>query len=207
MIRRGIRERVFGTGLCGAPARLFPAILALSIALVGCQTYNVQTDWDPSIAFGRLQSFYFVDPPEIEGMDPFADNSLLRKRVRFAVETALTERGYRPASSRSQADFLVTFLVILDDRYQVSGASLDGRGFRRRGGHLGHSHSITDLYAYQESTLILDLLDPSTEELLWRGWGTGIVGTRSRDRGRERMEKGVRAILRAFPPQAPSADG
>src|SRR6056297_3251660 len=55
------------------------AILVLCMLLGGCRTFNVQTDWDPEARFERLQRFQFVEPPAVEGADPFADNSLLRK--------------------------------------------------------------------------------------------------------------------------------
>lgn len=36
---------------------------------------------------------------------------------------------------------------------------------------------------------------------MWRGWGTGMLTTRDRDRDPETLERGVRAILDAFPPE------
>ncbi len=56
----------------------------------------------------------------------------------------------------------------------------------------------------QESTLIIDFLDPNSDDLIWRGWGTGIVRTRDRNQAGDRLTKGVEAILRAFPPEQES---
>lgn len=179
--------------------------LGLSIASAGCQTYNVQTDWDSTVVFDGLQKFNFVEPPAAEGGDPFADNTLLRKRVRLAVESVLVERGYRAVASPELADFLVTYTVVLDEELRVDGISSTGGGFYRRGGGFGSVYTSANVRAYQESTLILDLLEPSSKELVWRGWGTGIVGTRDRDRGDKRMETGIRAILDEFPPEVEAA--
>ena len=52
--------------------------LALAIASMGCGTFNVQTDWDREVAFEELQRFHWVEPPEREDANPFADNTLLR---------------------------------------------------------------------------------------------------------------------------------
>jgi hypothetical protein len=185
------------------PGKLLLPILALvylSLVLVGCRSFNVQTDWDSAVAFGELKNFHFVEPPKIEGADPFADNSLLRKRVQRAVEQVLIERGYRSAGTREDADFVVTFAVLLDQEFRVNGVSAGGGGYRGRGYGVGGGYSSANVRSFQESTLLLDLLNPSTEDILWRGWGTGIVGTRDRDRSDERMDKGVRAILDKFPP-------
>ena len=41
---------------------------------------------------------------------------------------------------------------------------------------------------------------------MWRGWGTGMLGTRDRVRSPEVLEEGVRAILERFPPQPDAED-
>ena len=179
-------------------------VLFLAIASTGCRSFNVQTDWDATVAFSTLQTFYVVEPPKMEGADPFADNSLLRKRVQAAVEAVLVERGYRRAGTREEADFVVTFAVLLDQELRVNGVSSTAGGYRGRGYAGGGFYSSANVRSFQESVLLLDLLDPSTEDILWRGWGTGIVGTKDRDRRNSRMDKGVRAILKKFPPESGS---
>ena len=182
---------------------LFLAVSGLTIGLIGCQTFNVRTDWDPGISFTAMQEYYWLEPPEVEGANPFADNTLLRKRVRFAVEAELNKRGFRVTDGRSDAYFLVTYSVILEERFRVRGFSSTG-GFHRNYHHgyhgFGHIYSSGFVRAYQESTLIIDFLDPNNDDLIWRGWGSGIVRTRDKKRAGNRLEKGVEAILRAFPP-------
>ena len=60
---------------------------------------------------------------------------------------------------------------------------------------VGYSGSTT----YQEGTLILDVIDPATQQIAWRGWGT----SQSRDPQMrpERLRKTVAAILARFPPK------
>lgn len=176
----------------------------LGSGLVGCRTFGVQTDWDPTVDFDALRRFHFVEPPEREDPNPFADNTLLRKRLRHAIESVLAERGFAAIATRDAADFLVTYDVLLEDRLRVDGISSStgvGRVHRRGYGfHTGVSSAT--VRPYQESTLILDVMDPTTGDLVWRGWGTGIVRTRDRNRDRDRLLEGIRAILDEFPPEA-----
>ena len=181
------------------------ALLALGMLLVGCRTFNVQTDWDPAAPFEQLSRFHFVEPVPVEGADPFADNTLLRKRVRYAVEKVLEERGYLKAETREEADFLISYEVLLDRELRVDGVTSRAGGYYRSDPFFGAGVSTATVRSYQESTLVLDVKDPATEDLIWRGWGTGIVGTRDRDRGQERIEDGVRAILDRFPPEGSSS--
>ncbi|MEE8165677.1 MAG: DUF4136 domain-containing protein [Myxococcota bacterium] len=178
--------------------------LFLSLAF-GCHSIRVHTDWDPEISFMSLSRFAWLEPPEIEGANPFADNSLLRKRLRGALHEALAERGYRKVETPEEVNFLVTYSVILDERIRVDGSYSTGYGGYGRHG-FGHAYSNSRVRNYQESTLIIDLLDPKSQDLIWRGWGSGVVATRDRDRDGRRLNSGVRQILNAFPPDSPGSE-
>ncbi len=199
--------------IAGEPARgasgrraLLLLCSALWVAFLGCRTFDVRSDWDTTRVFGGERRFFFVEPPSEPVSDPFADNSLLRKRVRGAIETTLVQRGFVLAADRAEADLLVTYHVVLEERMRVDGVSSStGIGYYRQSWGVGVAQSSANVRPYQESTLVIDFLDPASEELVWRGWGTGMLATRSRERGPERLAKGVAAILAAFPP-APSDD-
>lgn len=174
-------------------------ILALMPMLGGCRTFDVHHDWDPDYVYTALNRFMLVDPPKREYANPFADNALLRKRITAALDSVLTERGFTRVEDR--ADFLVTYEVLLEDRLRVDGVSSSiGTGFGRYARVVGSVHSSATIRSYQEATLIVDVLDPVSRNLVWRGWGTGMLRTRDRDRGNERLKEGVSQILEGFPP-------
>lgn len=174
----------------------------LLILIGGCQSIRVHTDFDPAISFSSMEQFAWLEPPRVEGASPFADNDLLRKRLRAAIELRLGARGYRLVETPEEADFLATYGVVLEDRIRDDGGLSIGFGGYRRYGY-GSVYSGRSIRNYQESTLIIDILDPATEELLWRGWGSGLLGTRDRDRNDRRLEEGIRQILKRFPPEGP----
>ena len=182
-------------------------VLGLFLSLVfGCISMRVRTDWDPDMSFTDLERFVWLEPPSAEGASPFADNSLLRKRLRVALHDALALRGYRKVESVEEADFVVTYSVILEDQIRVDGTYYGGYGSYRRHG-FGHAHySNRYVRNFQESTLILDLLDPESEDLIWRGWSNGVVATRDRSPNEKRLNKGVRRILDLFPPNPPESE-
>ena len=59
---------------------------------------------------------------------------------------------------------------------------------------MGPRESTTE---YTEGTLILDIIDVKTDELLWRGSVSGDVEDTSRLR--KKLEKGIRAIMKKYP--------
>lgn len=185
------------------PGRLMAA-LSILLLVAGCRTFNVRSDWDEGVAFEELRRYVWLEPPSSPGADPFADNSLLRKRVRGAIEANLTARGFEAVEAREQADFVVTYGVQLDEKLRVNGGGGFYGGFGGFGRWpVGYGTGIgtTDVRNYQEATLIVDFLDPKSDELLWRGWGNGFLQTRDRDRGQERFEAGIKAVLDAYPPR------
>lgn len=178
------------------------ALLLALLAVAGCARFNVRSDWDRSASFESFERYELAEPPALDaGTDPFQDNSLVRKRLRRSLETALADRGYRRVEAGQGADFVVTWSVQVDDRLRVDdvgGVGVYpgfGYGWGGRGG-------ATNIRNYQESTLVIDFLSVETREILWRGWGTGIVTTRDRTRSEARMLSGVQAILGKFPPPA-----
>ncbi len=178
----------------------------LLVAVVGCSGVRVRTDFDDSVSFEAMQRYAWVEPPEYERNDPFADNGLLRKRLREAIHTELATRGYRFVEEPAEADFLITYSVVLDDRLRVEGGSGyvgDGYYYGHRG--YGSVYSSPSVRNYQESTLVIDVLEPEESGLVWRGWASGVVGTRDRNRSNETLERGVRRILSRFPPPPPDS--
>ena len=174
---------------------------ALLLPLVGCQAFTVRSDWDRGITFSSFRDYFWIEPLEREKASPFADNTLLRKRVRAVVEDELTRRGLRRSQSRADADFLVTYTVLVEERLDVDGLDAFIGGSYHHGHHsLGSFRSTTSVDSFQEATLIIDFLDPKSEALVWRGWGKGMLGTRDRERDYATLARGVEAILAKYPP-------
>ena len=168
----------------------------LILSIPACTTIRVETDWDRQAPLASLATFAWEEPPEPpQSVNPFADNSLLRKRVRQAAEQALQSRGFRLVPAE-EAEFLVTFVVTLEERLRATGSHSGYWGHRPRYG--GYVYSRTDVRSFQDGTLVIDIVDPDSRNLLWRGWARGLVPTA--DRNRDRIHEGVRRILRKFPP-------
>lgn len=196
------------------PTRLLSsALLALALlAAAGCTTVRVKTDHDPDREFSGLRTFAWLEPPlreqpkpeTGEDVDPFAHNTLLDKRVRSAVEAELTGRGYAPAAEGETPDFLLRYHVILRDR-TVSQPVFVGGGYHR----YPYSYSgYYGTYTYEEGTLVLDVIDPGSRQIAWRGWGRGRTG--DEHLGAEEVKTYVAEILERFPPEpaeAPASAG
>lgn len=193
-----------------APLRRLGLLLGLLVltVLMGCQSFNVRSDWDESVSFDGFERYLWLEPPVTPGSDPFADNSLLRKRVRTAIEANLNARGFQAVEDPDEADFVVTYGVVVDEKLKVTGGGATavggfGYGYGRWPVGVGGVYGATDVRDYQEAILIIDFLAPGSRDLVWRGWGSGFLQTRDRTRGKQRFEAGIKAVLDAFPPGRP----
>jgi len=179
------------------------AAVAAVVLLAGCRI-PVKTDYDPATDFAQLASFGWLEPPlreapgESEAPDPFVRNTLLDKRVRDAVTRELAARGYRHAADDETPDFLVRYQVVAKqvtrDRPVVVGG---GFGYGRY--PFGYGSSVAyGADSYEEGTLILDVIDPETDSIAWRGWAAARTDDGYFDAGR--VDRYVHAILERFPP-------
>ena len=185
------------------------ALVSLALLSLACATVRVRTDYDQAVDFTPLRTYAWLDPPLREESrdaggqsgDPFTQNTLIDKRVRGEVETWFGAHGYRAAAEGEEPDFLVRYEVVSQPVTRDSPVYVTG-GFGRYGygygvgSGVGYSQSDT----YQEGTLILDVIDPGTQQLSWRGYGT----SQSRDPhlSDERLSKMVAAVLAKFPPES-----
>jgi hypothetical protein len=195
-------------------AGLTLALASLAVLSLACASVRVRTDYDAAIDFAPLKTYAWLDPPLREesrdeggrGGDPFTENTLVDKRVRDEVEAWLGSHGYRAAAEGEEPDFLVRYELVSREVTRDSPVFVTGGfghyGYGYGGGTgIGYSGSTT----YQEGTLILDVIDPATQQIAWRGWGTAQM--RDPQMSPERLHKTVTAILARFPPKPkPKAD-
>jgi hypothetical protein len=185
--------------VAGTTTACRPALLSLvAVALAGCATQvAVSVDHDRSANFAALRT-YAWRPGAMPGVgDPGFDSTLLDMRVRGAVDRVLAAKGYRQATPGTAADFLVGYYAVV--RQKTSFQTVN----RRYGYHLGPRGGWSPTYAqdYDQGTLLIDVIDPATMNLLWRGAGTGVVDPDASPEKRERrINEAVDAILAKFPP-------
>jgi hypothetical protein len=180
---------------------------ALSLA---CAGVRVQTDYDQQTDFTALKTFAWLDPPLREderaqsGQDPFTTNTLVDKRVRDDVEGWLVAHGYRPAKERESPDFVLRYELSIretagDSPVTVSGGFGSGYGSGGGFGGVGTGVGYSPSTYHQEGTLLVDVIDPETQQVAWRGWATAPA--RDNQIAPQRLHEMVPAILERFPPE------
>jgi hypothetical protein len=154
------------------------AALVLGATLIaGASSASAAThsDFTRSFPLQTLKTFEFKDQRRISH-DPLANNEIWANDVRDAIRKDLTDHGFAEATN-DRPDFSVAYYVGLKDRYDISSIGYGLPLFHRRfGGWWGWPRG-DDVWSvpYTESTLIVDVIDAKTNQLVWRGYDTDTL--------------------------------
>ena len=86
--------------------------------------------------------------------------------------------------------------------YENFGGGWGGWGWRGFGAE-GFGEATTTTETYQTGTLIVDLFDAKTKNLVWRGSVTDMFSDKS-DKNIKKLSNGVRKLFECFPPHSKS---
>lgn len=157
---------------------------------------DVRFDYDTSADFSRLRTYAWLQQPSSAPRDPRIHSDLLDSRVRSAVNDELHAKGY--AESAETPDFRVAYHVVLKERVAATAFPTSyGYGLGR-----WPAASEVQVATYEEGTLLLDVVDGQTNELVWRGAASARIDPdRTPQERTELIRAAVEKMLKDFPPK------
>lgn len=172
------------------------------LLLVGCTGVSVSTDYDNSRQFNNLSTYAWMESKQKLVVDPLVNNDLMNRRIHRAVEASLLAQGYTKASGDESADFFVTYHVSAEDKLSVDSFHAS-YGYYPCWGCYGFGHRFgheTVVRQYKQGTFMVDVVDPASEQLIWRGVAGRKLNSGSPDERDAYVREIVSAILAHFPP-------
>ncbi|UCC73851.1 MAG: DUF4136 domain-containing protein [Gemmatimonadota bacterium] len=176
----------------------------VGFVLAGCSSIKYNYDFDPQGGFAGYETYGWAQTtPEI-GPNPRGVSDLIERRIMGNIDEELAVKGYRKIDSGSP-DFVLNFMLTTAERTDYhtyySGWGYAG-GWYGRGG-VGMGTSQTTAYTYTDGTLIVDIFDAGSRNLVWRGSATGTIEPdMSPEKRNKRIAEVVANILEKFPPQS-----
>jgi hypothetical protein len=164
-------------------------IIAINL-IIGCSPiYNVSYDYDRNVEFRTLRTYGWLPVPEKATV-----NNLDLNRIKKAVDNEMKARGLRISSDNP--NFFVAGHLVKKDKVNVTNW---GYGFSPYGRYWGRGGF--SVYQYEEGTLIIDLVDANSKNLVWRGVAKADVEVATTPEKRDKLINGaVQKILNNFPP-------
>jgi hypothetical protein len=152
---------------------------------------QVKTDYDRAAHFSQYKTYSWE---KVQTPDP-----LWVHRIQAAVDTALAAKGWTQVEAGGDISIVA---IEIDRDHQTLNTFYDdfGGGFRWRGfGGFGEATTTSDTYTV--GTLVVDLFDAKTKNLVWRGVSSGMLSNKS-GKNIENLRKGVEKLFQHFPPDA-----
>src|ERR1700719_3249724 len=163
-------------------------IAAVGIALVlatGSFAQQVKTDYDRSADFSQYKTYSWE---KVQTQDP-----LWVGRIKEAVNTALTAKGLTPVESGGD---IAIVAIEMTKNQQSLNTFYDGFGGGWRWGG-GFGDATTTVDNYKVGTLVVDLFDAKTKNIVWRGSSSDTLSDKS-DKNIKNLDKGVQKMFDHF---------
>ena len=178
--------------------RRFAAPLLLTPLLGACAagiSYN--HDYDPSANFTQLRSYIWAQAQA--GSEPRGVSPLIERRVVAAIDSQLAAKGYTLSNS-GEGDFAVNFEITISQETNYN-TYYTGMGYYGGWyGGMGMASSSTYATTTNNGTLIVDIFDTRSRNLIWRGTAQGTVEPDASMEQKEiRIHEAVAGVLQPFP--------
>lgn len=170
-------------------AAMVLGLLAGALTLA-CSTMTVQTDYDHTINWSQFHTFQIAEGTK----DPV---TFTQKRIEDGITTQLTSKGWQAVTSNP--DIVVYTHVVLSHEKQWNATSTGGFGYRGWGGMGGGMATATQT-TIPIGTLIVDMVNPKTNEMVWRGTAQDQVSGTGADKGQ--VDQAMQKLFANFPPQS-----
>lgn len=185
-------------------------LLALTVLLSSCATVNVDVDYDQAADFAHLYQYAWLEDKQPQsGNALFDSNTLMHDRIRNGVDQWMNEHGYLKGPAK-EADFLVLYRLVVENKTRVTVLNpyydypYSWRFGYRRGFYSSYAWSYypdQQVYEYQRGTLVIDIVEPNSKKLMWRGMSYEDISPHtSREKKQKYVDRAIKAILSRFPP-------
>jgi len=172
--------------------------LAAIVMLAACAK-TPDVDYDKSVDFNTYKTFAWMPEATLENTGNYKISTLTEERVREAVTTQLQNQGME-LSDITKADVLINYHASVDKKIDVDTFNTS---YGSRWNYWGVGYNTqTVTHQYDVGTLILDVVDQQSNQLIWRGAREGrLQKNQTPDERNETIKEVVTIILSEFPPE------
>ena len=145
------------------------SVVLVALFLGACATtMSVSSHVARGADFARYHTYDWGPADDLPTGDPRLDgNPFFQDHLQGAVERQLAARGFERSASGTP-DLLVHYHASIDQR-------LDVHDVNRRYGHCLGDECQAEITTYEAGTLVLDIVDTRTNDVIWRGWAQDSV--------------------------------
>jgi hypothetical protein len=163
----------------------------IATAWVSVFAQQVKTDFDHQANFSQYKTYSWQ---EIKPAD-----SLWDARIRNAVDAELASKGWTQVDANGDVAIVAIKTTQTEKTLQTFYDGFGG-GWRWRG-FGGFGDATTTEQDFKEGTLVVDLYDAKTKQLIWRGSAEVAVSNKA-EKNEKNLDKGITKMFKDFPPKS-----
>jgi len=166
--------------------------IALAAGLAACSMLlgqDVTTNSMPGTDFSKYHTYKWV---VIEGAT--YPNQIVDQEIKQSIDSQMAAKGFTKTDSEN-ADLDLGYQTAINQERQWN-AWGTGRGF---GGGMGTATSST----ISTGTLVLDMYDPASKQLVWQGRATKTLDpSNNQEKNQKNLNKAMAKLMKNFPPKS-----
>ncbi len=161
----------------------------LALAATTGMAQDVKTNSMPGTDFSKYHTYKWVKIPNAK-----YPNQIVDTQVMNSVDSQLATKGLTKADG-DNADLYVGYQVSVQQQTQWNAYGMGG-GYRWGGGMATAEESTINI-----GTLVLDMYDTSTKDLIWTGRATKTLNpNKDPAKNQKNLDKAMAKLLKDFPP-------
>lgn len=172
---------------------LFPLLLTTAVLLLiagRMAAQDVTVNSMPGVNFSNFHTYKWV---EIAGAA--YPNQIMDAEIKQSIDAQLATKGLTKVTG-DKADLYVGYQTAVNQQKQWNAYGMGG-GWRWGGG-MGTATSST----INIGTLVVDMYDPATKQLVWTGRATKTLDPSSnQQKNQKNLDKAMAKLLKQYPPQ------
>jgi len=167
--------------------------IGLALALLACSltpAQDVTTNFMPGTDFSKFRTYKWV---LIQGGE--TPNQIVDAQIKQAIDSQLASKGLTKTDG-DKADLYVGYQVSISQQREWNAYGMGG-GLRWGGGMATAQSSTINI-----GTLVLDMYDPSTKQLVWTGRAIKTLDpSNNQEKNQKNLNKAMQKLLKSFPPK------
>jgi Domain of unknown function (DUF4136) len=166
-------------------------VFLLSVATIA-NAQNIYVDYDHHVSFSTYKTFMWISKPHYHP-DPVMDG-----RIVDAINSTLMSKGLQLVPEGG--DIGVAVHVATRERHTLETFYTGfGGGWHWHFG-TGFGTAFTTAEPYEVGTIVVDLFDTRTKEIIWRGVASDSLSEKP-EKDTKKLEKAIDKLFRRFPPE------
>lgn len=164
-------------------------VISAAVLVLFCcaaMAQDVHTDYDKKANFSQYHTYYWAKVK--------TTNPLWEQRIQDAVDKSLQAKGWQKVQSGGDVAVTAVGSTQTQQEYQTFYDGMGGWRWRGFG-----DESTTTVENYKVGSLVLDLYDGKSKQLIWRGTASDTL-SKNPEHNEKKLDKAVDKMFKKFPP-------